>query len=458
MGLLALLRNVLFAACMVLVGAACALHPRLAQYLREQLRAFLDEKQFVQPPQASYSPAVNQQEAKQLLPPEKASSDADAHTRMLAQRRSHVPLQVAAAFDKFDVDHSGCIDRRELRSALTAYGLELSSEGVAQTLRRYDDRPDGALDLAEFGELVSDLEAGLVRSSPPAATPDPPPPTVTPPRTPAREPPCDDVEHLPPHSYAPPSPGSAEGYRQGSTHLNSTFSKDHRDAMTASFLHEVNAGRQHQIAPPSPRRVILRRGGSPSPRRTPPSSSKQMPNGKGAQLPDAVEKAAIALRAEGKELASVLTHLRARCGVAGMTSQQVALQLTIQGKQGQLSPNDRTSLARLAHTVGMKRPSVVATTSGVKMMYTEEHPPPLAQLPQHMVSHAQGLEEALQGHHERAITLFTLLAEHHFGKSIPCAVDRPRTLVYQQSQDAGERVEYPSVPQLEVDPKYLSSC
>ena len=92
------------------------------------------------------------------------------------------------------------------------------------------------------------------------------------------------------------------------------------------------------------------------------------------------------------------------------------------------------------------------------MMYTEDHPPLVAQLPESMISHAQGLEEALKGHHERAITLFILLAEHHFGKDIACAVERPRSHTYQQSQDVGEKVEYPTVPQLEVEPQYLSSA
>jgi len=31
-------------------------------------------------------------------------------------------------------------------------------------VRRYDDTPDGKLDLAEFTELIRDVEAGVVRS------------------------------------------------------------------------------------------------------------------------------------------------------------------------------------------------------------------------------------------------------------------------------------------------------
>ena len=67
-------------------------------------------------------------------------------------------------------------------------------------LARYDDRPDGRMDLDEFGMLVTDLEAGLVRSTPsvqplsptkqskPAPPPAPPPPAAPPRPEPAAAP------------------------------------------------------------------------------------------------------------------------------------------------------------------------------------------------------------------------------------------------------------------------------
>ena len=72
--------------------------------------------------------------------------EADAHTRL---RR---------AFEYFDRDGSGFLDFRELRNALTLFGLDLHAEHAKQLLIAYDDRPDGKLDLTEFIKLVSDIK------------------------------------------------------------------------------------------------------------------------------------------------------------------------------------------------------------------------------------------------------------------------------------------------------------
>jgi len=56
---------------------------------------------------------------------------------------------------------------RELRFALRAYGLDLSAPAVARVLVRYDDAPDGRMDLPEFATLVLDLEEGMIRAEMP---------------------------------------------------------------------------------------------------------------------------------------------------------------------------------------------------------------------------------------------------------------------------------------------------
>ena len=69
-----------------------------------------------------------------------------------------MPERVRAAFERFDTNRSGYLDYSELRNALRHYGLDVSEQGAADYLRRYDERPDGKLDLAEFAKLVRDLE------------------------------------------------------------------------------------------------------------------------------------------------------------------------------------------------------------------------------------------------------------------------------------------------------------
>jgi len=93
-----------------------------------------------------------------------------------------VPVRLAAAFERFDTDHSGFIDRRELRAVLHHYGVDLSEHGVLGVLARYDEQPNGQMELDEFAELVRDLEEGVLRAEPtvrpPVAAPSPPkPPT-----------------------------------------------------------------------------------------------------------------------------------------------------------------------------------------------------------------------------------------------------------------------------------------
>ena len=79
--------------------------------------------------------------------------------------RREVRASVAKAFDRFDDNGSGFLSVRELRGALAHYGVDVDAAGAREVLRRYDDDPDGRLDLGEFDELVDDLEQGVVRTA-----------------------------------------------------------------------------------------------------------------------------------------------------------------------------------------------------------------------------------------------------------------------------------------------------
>ena len=71
-----------------------------------------------------------------------------------------VAPKVALTFDYFDPSKSGFLGYRELRNALRHHGLSNETIRDAKSvLRRYDDTPDGKLDLHEFTELVRDLVA-----------------------------------------------------------------------------------------------------------------------------------------------------------------------------------------------------------------------------------------------------------------------------------------------------------
>ena len=82
-----------------------------------------------------------------------------------AAQRSIVSDRVQEAFDFFDTNGDGYIDRRELRGALRHYGLDANAAGAGRVLAAYDKRPDGRLDAGEFAKLVRDLESGQVSAT-----------------------------------------------------------------------------------------------------------------------------------------------------------------------------------------------------------------------------------------------------------------------------------------------------
>ena len=70
-----------------------------------------------------------------------------------------VDQRIRDAFNRFDTDRSGDIDRYELEKALRELGMSATPSQVAQVLKRYDtQKSDGKLDLYEFEALVKDLE------------------------------------------------------------------------------------------------------------------------------------------------------------------------------------------------------------------------------------------------------------------------------------------------------------
>ena len=91
--------------------------------------------------------------------------DEGTSDRHASTNGSLIDDKVARTFYDFDANKSGFLDYRELRNALRHYGLnDAVIRDPQYVMRRYDDTPDGKLDLSEFAELVRDLEAGVIRT------------------------------------------------------------------------------------------------------------------------------------------------------------------------------------------------------------------------------------------------------------------------------------------------------
>ena len=75
-----------------------------------------------------------------------------------------IPRRIVDAFRYFDRNDSGYLDYRELRNAIQYMGFDCTTGGAKEVVMRYDDRPDGKLDVNEFAELIRDVESGVVRA------------------------------------------------------------------------------------------------------------------------------------------------------------------------------------------------------------------------------------------------------------------------------------------------------
>ena len=67
---------------------------------------------------------------------------------------------VAATFVRFDRNRSGRLDYRELRNALQALGLDVSTVEAATVLAAYDDDGSGLMEIEEFARLCRRLSFG----------------------------------------------------------------------------------------------------------------------------------------------------------------------------------------------------------------------------------------------------------------------------------------------------------
>jgi len=88
----------------------------------------------------------------------------------------NVPDRVKIIFARHDTNENGTLDYRELRGALIGLGFDATHPLSAEYIKKYDDTPDGVMQLREFSTLVRNLEDGIVRTAMPMKPAELPPP------------------------------------------------------------------------------------------------------------------------------------------------------------------------------------------------------------------------------------------------------------------------------------------
>lgn len=70
--------------------------------------------------------------------------------------------RLRAAFDRKDLDGSGCLDLRELSTALAASGIIVTKDSVKNLMETIDTNQDGRIDFEEFVKFAKDAQLSMV--------------------------------------------------------------------------------------------------------------------------------------------------------------------------------------------------------------------------------------------------------------------------------------------------------
>ena len=68
-------------------------------------------------------------------------------------------LEIKEAFDIFDSDKSGSIDKHELRVAMRAMGFDVSKNEILEIMEAKDPENTGSINFAAFQEIVGDARS-----------------------------------------------------------------------------------------------------------------------------------------------------------------------------------------------------------------------------------------------------------------------------------------------------------
>lgn len=74
--------------------------------------------------------------------------------RFASKSRWEEIKELRSAFELFDADGNGFIDRQEIKTALKVLGEELSEEEIQDILEEADLNKDGRLDFFEFCRVI----------------------------------------------------------------------------------------------------------------------------------------------------------------------------------------------------------------------------------------------------------------------------------------------------------------
>ena len=69
-------------------------------------------------------------------------------------------FMIREAFNMFDEDHSGEIDKRELAKLITSLGLELNEKRINELMKEMDKDASGTIDFDEFSIMMSNFQFG----------------------------------------------------------------------------------------------------------------------------------------------------------------------------------------------------------------------------------------------------------------------------------------------------------
>ena len=69
-------------------------------------------------------------------------------------------FMIREAFNMFDEDHSGEIDKREFAKLITSLGLELNEKRIDELMKEMDKDGSGTIDFDEFSIMMSNFQFG----------------------------------------------------------------------------------------------------------------------------------------------------------------------------------------------------------------------------------------------------------------------------------------------------------
>ena len=69
-------------------------------------------------------------------------------------------FMIREAFNMFDEDHSGEIDKREFSKLITSLGLELNEKRINELMKEMDKDGSGTIDFDEFSSMMQSFQFG----------------------------------------------------------------------------------------------------------------------------------------------------------------------------------------------------------------------------------------------------------------------------------------------------------